>query len=131
MNQKFTSHYSSFLRGYLLLSLVVSHVTIAHAKNGEQQREPQIVLSSASKAGSFYSDEFTISGRIKGSGIKDAAVYVGEKRLSTLPINFHYQNSINSPFTITIDASEEPELRIVTNSGSVIREKIDVLNLRE
>lgn len=114
---------------FFLLAQATSSPTLVHAQS-EQLEEPRISISSATKAGSYYSDDFTIAGQIDGATISDAAIYVAGKRHSTLELKTHYRNPKNNKFRMTIDASEEPELRIVTDSGLTLIEKIDVLDYR-
>jgi hypothetical protein len=114
---------------FFFLAQAASSPTLLQAQI-DQSEAPRITISSATKAGSYYSDDFTISGQIEGAAIKDAAVYVAGQRLSTLELKTHYRNPKNNKFKITVDASEEPELRIVTDSGVTLIEKIDVLDYR-
>jgi hypothetical protein len=123
--------YTIVLISISLLSLVQIATSPSRAFAQKNITEkPRIIITSATKAGSFYSDDFTISGHVEGAIVEDAAVYVAGQRLSTLSLETHYHNRKKNKFNITIDASEEPELRIVTSSGVTLVEKIDVLDYR-
>ena len=120
----------SILSFFSLVQLVTSSSRAFALNDSELLEEPRITITSATKAGSFYSDDFTISGQVQGTTIKDAAIYVAGQRHSTLILETHHHNLRNNKFKITIDASEEPELRIITSSGLTLIEKIDVLDYR-
>lgn len=90
---------------------------------------PVITVHAADKAGSFYSDEFTIRGTITSPCLQSAGIYEAETEISRIPVSERSRRA-SQDFEVTIDAAQEPEIRAVSRSGRTQVLKIDVLDIR-
>lgn len=90
---------------------------------------PEITVYAADKTGSFYSDDFTIRGTIKSPCLASASVFESEREVSAIKID-QKRGRTRQDFEVTIDASQEPEIRAVNRSGRARVYKIDVLDIR-
>lgn len=93
-------------------------------------KAPEISIFTASKTGSFYSDEMIIRGRIKGGCLASAGIFEGDRQVTPIEIDDCSNEVRSKDFKVKIDASQEPEIRAITRSGKARRLKIDVLDYR-
>lgn len=94
------------------------------------ESSPRISISGARLAGSFYSDDMVVTGRVTGRCLKSAGVFEGDTEVAQIPLGDSCRGEISKDFSIKIDASLEPEIRAYTHSGKTQRLKIDVLDYR-
>ena len=119
--------------GFALVGLCL-HANVALGSPKEScdsaDKAPEISIFTASKTGSFYSDEMVIKGRIKGGCLASAGIFEGEQQVTPIEIDDCANETHSKDFKVKIDASQEPEIRAVTRSGKARRLKIDVLDYR-
>lgn len=90
---------------------------------------PTITVYAADKAGSFYSDDFTLRGTIKSACPVSAGIFEAQGEVGQIQLKGR-SGQITREFEVTVDASQEPEIHAVSQSGAVTVYKIDVLDIR-
>jgi hypothetical protein len=95
----------------------------------EGANSPSIEILKVDKTGDYYSEDFRITGKIRGRCLNHASLFQNGEKVLDIPVTPSDQGT-EQEFRITVDASHEPEIRVSSSGGTSEVLPIDVLDYR-